>query len=373
MILEQSISKTNGVRIAADLAGRIEELKSRVVAMLEESRARAAESGVVPGPIWSEVLGVLSYALNLSAEDFLNIRFHTSLITGEPVLTYWHPYPPIDPEVFADRSTYKFFAEAVPQAYWLSEPPTPWIPRPIGVSFRGRTINVNTSRYQSCVSNLYTSGVLNALSRSGQKNVIVEIGGGYGGLANGLGKALLPKATYIIVDLPLTLLFSGGFLLVNNPDKRIYVYEESSFDDRFLESEIYGYDYVLLPNYVLKRLHRLSEINLMINMQSFQEMTRAQVGEYLDFGCSKLDSYIYSDNIDCHPHNKGLAPDTITSLLADRFRLFPEPAFYERGIPPRDDPWFYKCYVGVPKGSELRLPRDAAIRIIADRRYVVEA
>jgi hypothetical protein len=209
----------------------------------------------------------------------------------------------------------------------------------LGAFYQGKIINQDINRYQSCISNLYSTGVLDKL----EGELVMEIGGGYGGLAHQIGG--ITKCTYIIMDLPEMLLFSGGFLIVNNPGKKIYVYDKEIFTAEFIATGIYEWDYVLLPNYILKELYALKKIGLLINMQSFQEMTGIQVNEYLKFAKLKLDGVLYSDNMDRHPFNKELI--SVTELLSEYFNLLPSPSFYDFG---KDDPWFYKIYISSTNG-----------------------
>jgi hypothetical protein len=353
---------------SSNYADKIKNLKHNVLQMLQERSNNFQQTdSQFPGSIWTEGLSLFDYVINLSEENFLNIRFHAGYISGSNVLQYWHQYPPVDPERYTDIVGYKFYTEDVPESYWIGEPPTPKLPRPLGMNYRGRIINQDICRYQSCISNLYSMGILELLSKGDKKNLILEIGAGYGGLAHQLGNILAQNCTCIILDLPEMLLFSGGYLIVNNPEKNIYIYEKSTFTTKFLTRELYKYDYVLLPNYVLKDLYALPEINLMINMQSFQEMTREQIDEYTEFGYTKLSGYLYSDNIDRHPFNNDLAPDTVTALLAKRFRLFPPPEFY-RKIIGHSNPWLYtwlyKCYVGIGKDKDLLIPQGATIKLM---------
>lgn len=284
--------------------------------------------------MWGGVLSLFDYINNLSPQDFLNIRLHSGYITGGNILQHYYQYPRPDPDKYADSIGYKFLTEDIPEEYWISEPLTPAINGLLGVEYKGRIINQDIARYQTCISNLYSTGILSKL----KDTLTVEIGGGYGGLAHYLGN--ITKGTYIIVDLPEMLLFSGGFLIVNNPDKRIYIYDEATFTKEFMEKDIYYWDYVLLPNYILNDLYALRSIGLFVNMQSFQEMTIDQVSNYLRFAKAKLDGVLYSDNVDRHPHNEEL--DSVGAFLSAYFELFPSQSFYDFG---KDDPWLYKIFM----------------------------
>ena len=116
-------------------------------------------------------------------------------------------------------------------------------------------------------------GILQDIMESNDKKICLEIGGGYGGLSNCLGSILSKKATCIVIDIPEILMFSGSFLILNNPGKSIYIYNKETFTSDFLKKEIYKYDYVLLPNYILDELKNINKIDLVINLQSFQEMS----------------------------------------------------------------------------------------------------
>ena len=100
----------------------------------------------------------------------------------------------------------------------------------IGFSYEnGRFVNIDVLRYQRVVNPLYRRGILSDLSspEPQQRNSILEIGGGYGGIAHHLSN-ILGNVVYVIVDLPETLLFSAAYLSLHNPDKRVYVYNSKS-------------------------------------------------------------------------------------------------------------------------------------------------
>ncbi len=320
----------------------IGRLKRAFSAMLSE-RAALHRNGSRPGPLWQEALQAFEYVPNLSADDFRNIRFHTGLMTGESIFAYWAPHPRIDPERFADDTGYRVLTERLPRRLHIGEPPTPRIPRPIGVRYRGRVINHNTVRYQKCIANLHSTGILGALNRRARKSVVLEIGPGYGGLSHHL-HARLSRAVHVLVDLPEMLLFSFSYLAANNRDKRIYLYERRSLPGLLAHGgrRLLDYDFVLLPNYLTDALERLPDLDLVVNTQSFQEMTTAQVRGYLAAIERKLAGFLYSDNYDRHPYNR--APLDLSRLLASRFHLYPAPEFYRARFRSVHDPRVDKVY-----------------------------
>jgi hypothetical protein len=347
---------------------KILDLKKEVLSMLLD-RSGLDEKGDDSSidTIWAGALKFFNYIINLSPENFLQIRLHTSAITGEFVFHYMHKYPFIDAEIFADEIGYKSVTEDIPENLWISEPDIPNIDIPLGMTYKNKVINKNIARYQSCISNLYYSGILNKIASQTKKEVILEIGGGYGGLAHHLGNILNKKSTYIILDFPEMLLYSGGFLIANNPDKNIYIYEKESFTSEFIKTDLLDYDFVLIPNFALNDLFSLNNLFLTINMQSFQEMTKQQIEQYAKFGTEKLTGYLYSNNIDRHPINEKLGSHTVTDVLKNFYSLFPKPELYNDPSLYSNHPWYYRFYLGVPKGKEEHYAEDSFLKI---REYV---
>ena len=188
----------------------------------------------------------------------------------------------------------------------------------IGFSYEnGRFVNIDILRYQRVVNTLYRRGILSDLSspEPQQRNSILEIGGGYGGLAHHLSN-ILGNVVYVIVDLPETLLFSAAYLSLHNPDKKVYVYNKDDFSEFIDAGGAGSYDFILMPNYMLESLTPW-RFKIAINMISFQEMNAQQVNEYLDFIRDNSVGQLYSWNIDSHVLDTDLP--TMASLLEGRF------------------------------------------------------
>ncbi|MFC1724230.1 putative sugar O-methyltransferase [candidate division KSB1 bacterium] len=349
-----------------DFYSNINNLKSKIIQMLNERRESIkATDTEAPDIIWTETLSYFDYLINLPAEDYWKIRLHTSPITGEFVYHYWHKHPFIDPESFAGESGYKILTDDIPDKFKIGEKPVPNSDIPLGITYEGKVVNKDISRYQSCISNLYYSGILNKILDQEDKKTILEIGGGYGGLAHHLGEITKGKATYILLDFPEMLLISGAYLYVNNPNENIYIYDKNSFDSDFLKNKIHDYDYILIPTDAIKDLYSLKDLFLMINMQSFQEMNEAQIDAYAKFGSEKLSGYLYSNNIDRHPMNKELKPLTVTDILSRHYKLFPEPELYNDPSLYSDHPWYYRFYIGTPKNLSQEYNKEAFMKIRA--------
>jgi hypothetical protein len=336
------------------------ELKTSVESMIRERDRLSSSQPATPSPLWSNVLNMLQFALCFGEKEFRNIRFHTGLITGDIPYKYWHYYPPLNGELFAKELGYRFYTESIPEKYWISEPDFAGYPHPIGVTYKDKVINKNICRYQSCVSNLHFTGLLEDIRKT-RGNLIVEIGGGYGGLTHGLFNILSGSAAHVIVDFPEMLLFSGGFLITNNPKARFYFYNPATFTEAFVKNKISEYDFVLLPNWCLPMLQKAT-LKLVINMMSFQEMTPPQIKEYSNLVTGQKNCILYSDNMDQHPHNPDLKQKSVSDILNDQLTLFPSVQFYDEHVPQSKEPWFYKCYLGY--ASKNGIPFNPHIRLV---------
>jgi hypothetical protein len=129
---------------------------------------------------------------------------------------------------------------------------------------------------------------------------------------------ILRNATYVIVDLPETLLFSASYLSLLNPDKKIYIYDRSDFSEFIGSAAARSYDFILIPNFLL---HSLTDwqFELVINIISFQEMTTQQVDEYLKFINETCTGILYSLNIESHMKSSGIPP--MWEMLSGRFEV----------------------------------------------------
>lgn len=342
---------------------RIRELKESVARLVRQRSERPDAARFAPATIWSQALRLYSYLPHLAEDDFADIRFHAGLVTGESPFAYWHQDPAIDPDKFAALIGYDFFSAGLPENHRLGEAQLGDAPDFLGIRYKERIINRDIARFQSCVANLSGMGVIDDLRAKAGRSVVVEIGAGYGGLASALAGILGDKAVYLIVDIPEMFLFSAAYLMSRHPEKRFCVFEPGRTSPDFLESG--GVDFVFVPNFACEELRGLDRIDLLLNTQSFQEMSEAQIGFYLNLFAGKLAGSIYSDNLDRHPHNPDLAAGGVTAHLERRFNLFPEPGLYRRKICPGEPPWFYKSYFGSPLARPLKFSRPGPFKVVS--------
>jgi len=283
------------------------EIQRKVRAMLGE-RQTSIQDGPFrrPSSYWTDFTAFFDYMSDLSPRSLAKVRLHTYHLTGDNYQTYY----------FGNRGGFLDFyrpwlaTDGLPAEHILSEPDD-------GIGFRledGRFVSADIARFQRSVSTLSRRGVLGELTRSKSPARVIEIGGGYGGLALHLSR-ILEGCRYILVDLPETLIFSASYLVLQAPAKRLYLYDPA---DRFDAETFAGFDFVLLPDYRLDALTGF-EFDLAINVASMQEMRVDQIERYLDFIRMTCRGAFYSCNRDRQNRNDELPG--LFDLMRTRFEL----------------------------------------------------
>ena len=296
---------------------QIKDIKTKIIAMIaERQRLSGGEMNSSPSQYWADVCSSFDYMLALPEESYSKLRIHTYHLTGD---SYLHYDSHRDPQVFRTATQLDMLTKDIPPKFVLNEPDGG-----IGFSYEnGRFVNIDILRYQRVVNTLYRHGILSALSSNSkqQRSCVLEIGGGYGALAHHLSN-VLGDVTYVIVDLPETLLFSASYLSLLNPNKKIYVYDTGDFSEFVGSGAARSYDFILIPNY---RLHSLArwQFELAINTISFQEMTTHQVDEYLDFISQTCTGTLYAWNIESHMTASGIP--SMPEMLSGRFEFIEVP------------------------------------------------
>jgi hypothetical protein len=123
----------------------------------------------------------------------------------------------------------------------------------------------------SAMRHFYYSYRLNNLVQN--KNVLLEIGGGFGGCPFHLFRDHAFAGKYLNVDIPEVLVICAYFLSEVLPEKRIFMYGESD------NLSLNDYDIILLPNYCLKDLPDQS-VHTVFNAHSLTEVSEETVKEY---------------------------------------------------------------------------------------------
>lgn len=284
------------------------KIRDRVLFMLEEG---ASESSL-PSDYWEEELAGFNYMLDASPLIIEKLRHHCYHLTGLRDYDYRGHHAHLQGALEgklrrlrqADRDNL-----LVPESPELGG---------FGYPIGGALFNLDTLKFYESLLALDKSELLAQYrTESLQKKVIMEIGAGWGGFAYQF-KTLCPGVTYIIIDLPQTLLFSAVYLMTLFPSASMFIYGDQAED--CLSETCHSYDFVFLPHYYIDRL-QLSRLDLAMNMVSFQEMTTEQVRQYVrrtyELGCSNF----YSLNRDRSPHNRQLT--AVSSVLSEYYSISP--------------------------------------------------
>ena len=104
---------------------------------------------------------------------------------------------------------------------------------------------------------------------------MLEIGGGFGGLAYHILRNRGKRPGYVGIELPEKMLLQAYYLRSNFPDLRIFSYDGSGWPKNAED-----YDVVLLPNYVLPGVPS-SYADMVLNFRSLPEMSLATITEYI--------------------------------------------------------------------------------------------
>lgn len=306
--MNQSISEEEGMEwknIVLTIRKKVDDM--RTIRDNHESKA-----GITPSQYWKEYIRMFDYMLDsdVPLSCFKNLRCHTYHLTGTM---------PAHHKINVDQSglkkRYTELIKKCPKEYRIEEPTALG---GFGTIINGKLINKDIIRFTEAFVVLNEANILPQLLQGGHKYVL-EIGGGWGGLAHHF-KSIVPNCTYIIIDLPETLLFSASYISLLNPDKEIYI-----FDENYQEYRSNGFDkfdFVLLPNWALEDFHE-KIFDLVINQASFQEMTTYQVESYLDKVKEICHGYLYSYNQNFQDYNREL-----NGLNQNLFKRFSVKEYY---------------------------------------------
>ena len=140
-----------------------------------------------------------------------------------------------------------------------------------GITFKhGIKLTTSSLRYQ------YNAYKISKLLKNINEPIIVELGGGYGGLTYYLMKKNKRKMTYIIYDLPEVAVLSSYYLSTAFPDKKILLYDDYEHEKHHLDF----YDIIILPNFKLSELPS-KYVDLVLNFRSLSEMNKQSIEEYI--------------------------------------------------------------------------------------------
>jgi hypothetical protein len=286
-------------------------------------RMKALADDAGPSAYWREELAGFEYMLDASPLVIDKLRHHTYHVTGLKVYDYRTGK---DERGFAEKlRTLRAIGDSsllVPEARELGG---------FGFEIDGQLYNIDTLKFFEAMIALDRGAVLPALRERGDRRLVWEIGGGWGGFAR-TWKTVVPHTTYLIVDLPELFLFSGTYLATLFPDAAIRYWSGEDAGALFRDWE--EVDFILVPAGALAAIAP-PRLDLTVNMVSFQEMTTDQVSAYVERAHAAGSPFLYSLNRDRSPYNTQLT--SVRDLMAFRYRLHEIPVLdvpYTKLSPP---------------------------------------
>ncbi|MEE8429278.1 MAG: putative sugar O-methyltransferase [Gammaproteobacteria bacterium] len=276
-------------------------IRKRVLEMMDEMQSHAEN---LPSDYWKEELSGMDYMFDASPLIIERLREHCYHLTGIRAYDY-RQHHIHRKKIFAQKLK---MLQQQDNAGLLS-PENPTLGG-FGYSINDSLYNLDTLKYYECLIALNKAGILDSIpTQLHKKSIVMEIGAGWGGFAYQF-KTHFPNTTYIIIDLPPTLLFSAVYIKTLFPSAKVFVYGDEPLTALF--DNLVVYDFVFLPHYLINEL-QIENINLIINLVSFQEMTSEQVEAYVKRAAKLKCQHLYSLNRNRSRHNPQLT--TVRSII----------------------------------------------------------
>jgi putative sugar O-methyltransferase len=146
----------------------------------------------------------------------------------------------------------------------------PLIGNPWGYIVKGNLL------YEPICEYHYQANYFARLLNEVPKPVIIEIGGGFGGLAYQIVKSI-SYVKYIGFDLPENIFLQSYYLSCAFPKLKILTYYKDMTE--ITQNTISKYDIILLPDFMIKEVESYVA-DLIINIRSFSEMPVSTIEEY---------------------------------------------------------------------------------------------
>jgi putative sugar O-methyltransferase len=161
---------------------------------------------------------------------------------------------------------------------------TPDIGNPYGCYIDGKFYRAGVD-YQH-----YYATIISRLTRSKKHRSVLELGGGFGGLAYFLIRDN-PDITYIDADLPENMAVTAFHLLSAFPDKKIALFGEIDLKT----ADLSAFDAILIPNFAVEDLADNS-VDLAFNSYSLAEMSPNTISNYAQHFSRISSKFIYHIN-----------------------------------------------------------------------------
>jgi len=182
--------------------------------------------------------------------------------------------------------------------------------------------NEDTIRYFKALTALRDGAVLDQFRNDGQRRLVWEIGGGWGGFAFQF-KTLRRNVTYLITGIPETLLVSAVYLRTAFPDARFSLYRDCTDRDPWADWQ--QIDFILAPESELRGL-KPPRVDLVVDLMSLRRMGGSRANFHVQRAFAFEAPYFYS-----------LEPGPIFPLEPPPVWREIETLYWPHPIPPRLD------------------------------------
>ncbi len=256
-----------------------------------------------PSEYWREELSNFDYMMEASPLIIKKLRHHCYHITGLKTYDY-RTNQTAKKAVLEKRLNFLRSSGAediiIPESRILGG---------FGYEIDGELYNVDTLKFTEVLLGMKKAGLLDFFKKNCARNLIWEIGAGWGGFAYQF-KTFFPDSTYLVTDFAELFVFSAVYLKTAFPQSQIAICDNDNISSVLASWQ--EYDFIFIPNTLTSKINGITP-DIMVNMVSFQEMTSSQVDEYLrkavDLACKNL----YSLNRDCSSYNREL--DNVHAIM----------------------------------------------------------
>lgn len=159
----------------------------------------------------------------------------------------------------------------------------------------------------------FYSEKIKQLLTSETKPRVLELGGGFGGMAVFLSRDIA-NLTYVGIDLPENMALQAYTLMASFPYKKVLLYGEEKIETANLDE----YDIVLMPNFVIEAFAS-DYFNLSYNSYSLAEMDAQTIHNYVYQISRVTKNYIYHVN---HTYRPGVVSSDSFPWDKSKFELW---------------------------------------------------
>jgi hypothetical protein len=257
-----------------------DDVKQFIASAIDRREQADTPPFLIPSDYWKDFCKYSSYVPKLPDDELPFIRQHSWHLTGDGCHEYYFGSQSYRRSILEE---YEYLARILELTAPMGEDPSA-----IGFDTPYGKLNRDRLRYLQVLADIIRNG---AFLRDRPQSVL-EIGGGYGGLASTV-MAANPRTSYVIVDLEETLFYSSVYLRNTfGPDRVVLC------DQRQAVSALEPGKFYMVPQSQYAQVQGW-KFDLAINQQSMQEMNQQQVDHYCDL-LENVAQLFYSCNLSQH-------------------------------------------------------------------------